>query len=816
MQCISRKLMIVLAGCLLCTSASANLIVNGGNDEALVGGEIAGWTEVVGNTWTQRSASPSPQDGAAYFNPGAGANHELAQIVDVSAYATEIDARIQQFDFSGYVSGYSSGASTDSDADTAQIILEFQDASGAVLSTWESIKDTYNYWNDGWVQLTHSRIAPANTRKIAVRLLAERSNGTNDDGYFDSLELTTTLTSGSTIQFNGMAGSNNGNIPAGFGSHLSSSISGATVTGEGTPGIALTWAGGGAWDLHGSENAYWAALDADGPSSSTPTVAQMESGSPPYIDFTVADGSQLVLNSVDLGMATDKHDTYNVTLTIAELGGAVVATYTPPAMDGDGSSGVMAQTVDLDFTGDAGVSYRLQFEDAPDTNGGAIDNLSFSEIVGTDTIAPSLSTSDSLNPAGGSTNVSLTADFVATFHENIVLGNGNIVIRRLDDDSVVETIDVTGGQVVVEGAQVTITPSEALEDLTGYYIEIEAGAFVDQAGNPFAGMSGSDAWPFTTTEGLRLHIAGNGSSFDFWWQSTPNKVWDLLSTTDLSVPLDSWPIYDPNGNDPYSGIAFAGTITTLPAVPAVGSSRFFALVEREAPVLAVAHRGDSANAPENTVASITSIAGTADLTEMDVQITSDGVLVLMHDNTIDRTTDGSGSVASKTLTQIQALDAGSWFSAEFAGEQVPTMAVAIHAAIANGIEPLIERKKGGAATYHAEFEAMALSVNDFKVISFDSAFIEAMHTLNPDYRLGLLGSGEITQTVINQAKAKGADFLSWNHSVVDQAAVDLVTANGMELMVWTINDAGRMQQLIDLGVRGIVTDNPSLLQTLLP
>ena len=625
---------------------------------------------------------------------------------------------------------------------------------------------------------------------------------------------------GTVIQFNGMSGSNNDSIPAGFGSNLSTSIPGVTVIDGGTPGIALTWADSGGWDLNGSENSYWAALDADSASSLTPTIAQMEDeGVPVYIDFTVEDGSQLILNSVDMGMANDKTDTYHFTLTIAEVGGAVVATYTPPAMDGDGSSGVQTQTVDLSFTGDSGVDYRLQFEAAPDTNGGAIDHLYFSEIVGVDSTPPVFSVSDPLSPAAGSTDVALMPEFVLTFHENIAVGIGNIVIRRLGDDSVVESIDVTGGNVLVDGTQVTITPSTALAELSGYYIEIDAGAFADLSGNPFAGISGSGVWQFTTTEALRLHIAGNSSTVDFWWEATPNKAYDLISSTDLLVPVDSWAAYDPDGvggNDPFEDIAFGGIITTLDAVPAVDSSRFFALEEKQAPVLVIAHRGDSVNAPENTVASITSIAGTADLSEMDGQVTSDGVLVLMHDDTVDRTTDGTGTVASMTLAQIQVLDAGAWFSAAFAGEQVPTLAAAINAAITSGVEPLIERKKGAAAVYHAEFVAQALSVNDFRVISFDENFLSALDALNPDYRLGWLGSDPITQTIIDQAKAKGADFLSWRETRVNQAAVDLVNANGLELMVWTVNDAPRMQELIDLGVRGITTDNPTLLRTLLP
>jgi len=454
---------------------------------------------------------------------------------------------------------------------------------------------------------------------------------------------------------------------------------------------------------------------------------------------------------------------------------------------------VKAQTVNLNFTGDPGVDYRLQFEDSPDTNGGAIDNLSFSQVVGTDDIPPELSASNPLTPAAGSTNVSLTTDFVVTFHENIALGIGNIVIRRLDDDHVVETIDVTGGNVLVDGAQATITPSMALAELLEFYVEIDAGAFVDLVGHSFAGISGPEVWYFTTIEALRLQSAVNGSDLDFWWNSTPNKVYDLISTTNLLIPRDSWLAYDPDGvggNDPYANISCGGTITTLTAVPFVGSIRFFAMVEKAAPLLVAAHRGDSINAPENTVASIDSMGpGIADLTEFDVQVTADGALVLMHDATVDRTTDGAGSVASMTLSAIQALDAGSWFSPAFSGEPVPTMAAAINAAITNGIEPLIERKTGAAEVYHAEFVELALTPNDFRVISFNAAFLNELDTLNPAYRLGLLGSDAITQAVIDQAKANGADFLSWNNGVIDQAAVDLVYANGLELMVWTINDA---------------------------
>lgn len=237
-------------------------------------------------------------------------------------------------------------------------------------------------------------------------------------------------------------------------------------------------------------------------------------------------------------------------------------------------------------------------------------------------------------------------------------------------------------------------------------------------------------------------------------------------------------------------------------------------VNVNAAVLVNAHRGASIVAPENTIASINAAAGIADLTEFDVRLSSDGTLVLMHDSTITRTTESSGSLESKSLAQLQALDAGSWFSSSFVGEKIPTMTDAVNAAFANNLIPLIERKAGGALNYHNEFTAQGIDPNDFRLIAFDWNFLSEMDALDTSYDLGALGSGTMTLSVINNALAKGADFLNWRASDINQAAVDLVHANGMDLHVWTVNDASRMQELIDFGVDGIATDDPALLSSL--
>ena len=168
----------------LAGDTNAALIANAGNDLALVGGEISNWTEISGTNWTQRSADPAPEGGGAYFFAGAVAFAELSQTIDLSGFSAEIDSSTQQFSFSGYVRSFNQGS-----PDTSRIILEYQDALGDVIETFDSgaIAST-----TAWQLITDQRIAPVGSRSIEVRLQADRNAGTNNDGYFDSLSLTTT------------------------------------------------------------------------------------------------------------------------------------------------------------------------------------------------------------------------------------------------------------------------------------------------------------------------------------------------------------------------------------------------------------------------------------------------------------------------------------------------------------------------------------------------------------------------------------------------------------------------------------------------
>jgi hypothetical protein len=160
--------------------APVEFLTNGGADAALVNGEIPGWREVRGSSWT-RGPAISPQAGTGHFFAGRTASAELAQSVDVSSCVSQIDAGSQRLVFSGFIRNWNQ-----SPTDTSRIILEYRNSGGSVLGSF----DTGNRFSrTAWSPITHTATLPVGTRSINVRLLAERKSGNDNDGYFDSLSL---------------------------------------------------------------------------------------------------------------------------------------------------------------------------------------------------------------------------------------------------------------------------------------------------------------------------------------------------------------------------------------------------------------------------------------------------------------------------------------------------------------------------------------------------------------------------------------------------------------------------------------------------
>ena len=232
--------------------------------------------------------------------------------------------------------------------------------------------------------------------------------------------------------------------------------------------------------------------------------------------------------------------------------------------------------------------------------------------------------------------------------------------------------------------------------------------------------------------------------------------------------------------------------------------------------LVVAHRGASAAAPENTLAAFRlAMEQGATVVECDVHLSADGVPVVIHDERVERTTNGRGGVSDLTLTQLQVLDAGSWHDRRFTGERIPTLDATL-ALCAQRARVFVELKRGGGqALVDAALASIARSGCDVAVISFGPAEVAGVARARPDLALGfLVGKAQMAEHGAPRAVAVagelGAGFISPHHEAVDAALVEAARAKGLPVSVWTVDDAARMHALSDLGIDAITTNRPDL------
>jgi glycerophosphoryl diester phosphodiesterase len=225
----------------------------------------------------------------------------------------------------------------------------------------------------------------------------------------------------------------------------------------------------------------------------------------------------------------------------------------------------------------------------------------------------------------------------------------------------------------------------------------------------------------------------------------------------------------------------------------------------------VAHRGHSSIAPENTLPALASgVHAGADWIEFDVRTTADGVPVVIHDRTVDRTTDGTGPVWELTVDQIDRLDGGSWFSADFAGVRVPHLDEVLDLLNPDGPQLLLEIKPPADAD---EVRAVVAQLHErglperTVVQSFDPGILHLVAEVAPELRRGLLRNGLDADPV---AVALDVGAIFYNPSVADvfgdPDAVLRLRDVGVDVMPWTANDPDVWPALSALGVAGIITD----------
>jgi glycerophosphoryl diester phosphodiesterase len=277
---------------------------------------------------------------------------------------------------------------------------------------------------------------------------------------------------------------------------------------------------------------------------------------------------------------------------------------------------------------------------------------------------------------------------------------------------------------------------------------------------------------------------------------------------------------------------------------------------KEKKVRVIAHRGASAYAPENTIAAFRLAAEMkADFFELDCTLSSDGVMIVIHDDTLDRTTGLKGKVIRTTAAEIAETEAGAWYDAKFKGEPVPTLAqtldfakgtIGVYIEIKDsdpgdgdllGTLMALGKEKGGLLPAHRDAVLAAIEkdgtvnleltrkviqlvrdrkmkdeivIQSFSPIVCAIALIEA-----PEMRTELLASGSDTNP------EQWPYFLAWaemlkvhgfncNRNMVTQELVDDFHGRGVTLAVWTVNSKRLMQRLAELGVDLLITDRPDV------
>ena len=234
----------------------------------------------------------------------------------------------------------------------------------------------------------------------------------------------------------------------------------------------------------------------------------------------------------------------------------------------------------------------------------------------------------------------------------------------------------------------------------------------------------------------------------------------------------------------------------------------------------IAHRGAGRLAPENTLAAFqVGLDHGFQMIEFDVQITADQIPVLMHDATLERTTNGQGPVWAATARQIGQLDAGRWHSAAFEGEAVPTLAQVAQWMQSRGVLANLEIKPAqGLETQTGEQVASVAArlwsrVTPPLLSSFSVAALEAAKAVAPGLPRALLAdvsrwavAEAPFEAILRTALGLSAVAIVIQHAGLDADRIAAAHSAGLRVLTYTLNDAARAQALLSMGLDGVITD----------
>lgn len=240
--------------------------------------------------------------------------------------------------------------------------------------------------------------------------------------------------------------------------------------------------------------------------------------------------------------------------------------------------------------------------------------------------------------------------------------------------------------------------------------------------------------------------------------------------------------------------------------------------------IVIAHRGASAYYPENTMAAFKgAVEMEAEMIELDVMLSSDGVPMVFHDAKLNRHSSGKGLLSYHTSEELKALDAGSWFDQAFAGEEIPTLEEVL--AFASGTialnieiktEAVTDQRSGG-----VEEKCLALvkeygMENHVLFSSFDYRAVTHLKELDPDIPVALLYNRSQVDSKIpsDLIKTYRADAFNCSYQQLKKGWSEDLKKHNIPHFIYTVDHPDRMQRLLDAGVSGIFTNKPDLLKSI--
>ena len=237
-------------------------------------------------------------------------------------------------------------------------------------------------------------------------------------------------------------------------------------------------------------------------------------------------------------------------------------------------------------------------------------------------------------------------------------------------------------------------------------------------------------------------------------------------------------------------------------------------IQPEDNVSVIAHRGAAGKAPENTLASVRqALKDNTDWVEIDVQESSDGKVVVIHDSDFMKLAGVNIKVWEGSLKELKEIDIGSWFDPEFSSERIPTLAEVLEE-VRGKSRLLIELKYYGHARQLeqrvVDIVEQAGMVDQVAIMSLKHEGIKKFKTLRPEWRTGLL----LTKAIGNLSKLD-VDFLAVNTAMATSGFIRRTQSTGKQVYVWTVNDQVSMSRMMSLGVDGIITDEPELTRNVL-